>query len=298
MKTVKDIGEDRLIQRITQNAPLKDNVLVGPGDDCAVIKHRGAQEYSLLKTDSIIEGVHFLPSADPYSVGWKSVARVVSDFAAMGGIPDSVVIALALPQQTPLETVDALYKGIYACAKLYDFSVVGGETSAHEKMVITVSGIGRTPHFITRSGALPGDSIWVTGTLGGSIEGKHLHFSPRVEEAQWLKKHLNITAMMDLSDGLAKDLPRLALSSNKGFHIERSSIPCTEGSSYENAIADGEDYELLLTATALKHPQLSEFLSAWKKQFPSLLLTHIGEITPQSQVPLKGGWEHFSNDIV
>ena len=296
MKTVKDIGEDKLIQRITQNAPLRDNILVGPGDDCAVIKNTGTEEYSLLKTDSIIEGVHFLPSADPYWIGWKSVARVISDFAAMGGTPDSVVIALALPSHTTLEFVDSIYQGIYQCANTYNFSVVGGETSSNDKLIITVSGIGKTTDFITRSGAQSGDSIWVTGRLGGSITGKHLQFSPRVQEAQWLKKHLDITAMMDLSDGLAKDLPRLANASKIGFNIEPVNIPCTEGVNYENAISDGEDYELLFCASALNNSLAAELILEWEKQFPNLPLTKIGEITPQSQASLKGGWEHFSND--
>ena len=172
--TLGAMGEDALIQRITHSAPTLSNVHTGVGDDCAVL-HPNPSGFTLLKTDTIIENVHFLPSADPFWLGWKSVARVVSDFAAMGGKPDALMVAIAMPKSTATSYVDSLYQGIYHCAEKYQFSIVGGETSTANQTVITISGTGICPHEpISRYQAQLGDTIYVTGTLGGSIEGKHL----------------------------------------------------------------------------------------------------------------------------
>jgi len=124
--------------------------------------------------------------------------------------------------------------------------------------------------------------------LGGSINGKHLDFHPRLREATWLTKNFSLTAMMDLSDGLAKDLPRLAKASGCGFTIEKESVPCSEDVSLQEALGDGEDYELLFTCE-----QGSKLLEKWTECFPGLRLTRIGELTADQEDSLVGGWDHF-----
>jgi len=293
MSDLGTIGEDKLIALITAQSPLRDNVLIGPGDDCAVLKNANRDDYTLLKTDSIIEGVHYLPSADPYWVGWKAAARVVSDFAAMAGTPDAIVIALSLKKETAVSYVTDLYRGIHACAEAYAFSVVGGETSCSSQNMLTVSGTGKCTTPITRSAAQAGHALYLTGKIGGSIQGKHLTFTPRVDEAQWLVKHTTLSAMMDLSDGLAKDLPRLAKLSNVGYDVDLATLPLNDGCSIKNGISDGEDYELLLACACELTPQQ---LIQWSEAFPEVQLTKIGHCTTGSRTELTGGWEHFTTD--
>ena len=131
-----------------------------------------------------------------------------------------------------------------------------------------------------------GDGIYVTGRLGGSIHGKHLDFTPRLREAAWLVNNGWVTAMMDLSDGLAKDLPRLARMSGVGFELDRDSLPCSEGSTLAQAISDGEDYELLFTSG-------DDLKPAWGEKFPELEITRIGTLLEGVGDTIEGGWDHF-----
>lgn len=290
MSELNSIGEDQFIKEISANLVTQDNVLVAAGDDCAVLKN--GENFTLLKTDTIIENVHYLPSAAPFQVGWKAVARVVSDFAAMGGKPDSVVIALGLKKSTKVAYAKKIYEGMNACAEAYQFSIVGGETSSCECNIITVSGTGSCDSYVTRSGGQADDFIYVTGKLGGSIQGKHLTFNPRVREAEWIKDFLLPTAMMDLSDGLAKDLPRLADLSQTGFFVDFRNIPLNENQRIENGIGDGEDYELLFTSPIAF---VEDLKSEWEQTFPDLEITCIGKLTESTRTSLSGGWEHFTS---
>jgi len=294
--TLSNIGEDALIAEIRQQvAATSGNLKVGIGDDCAVLAKNDTHD-TLLKTDSIIEGVHFLPNADAYWVGWKAAARVVSDFAAMGGKAEALLVTIALRKDTPASFVESLYKGIHSCAERYQCSIAGGETSGLPDgcaNLISVAGTGtcQKDKAVLRSGAKLGDTIYVTGQLGGSIHGHHLTFTPRVAEAAWLLNHLQPNAMMDLSDGLAKDLPRLCEASGCGYTITLENIPANEGCNLQQAIGDGEDYELLFTSSA---PLSDELLNHWEKAFPNTPLTPIGTITETTPTPLTGGFEHFS----
>jgi len=300
MPMLHELGEDALVRKITSSLTKRDNVLVGPGDDCAVISRDEVYD-TLLKTDCIIEGVHYLPDADPYWVGWKAVARVVSDFAAMGGQPEALMVTIALTENTESDYIQSLYTGMQACADKYTFSIVGGETAQLPSMdsslksnhLLSISGTGKVAHekAILRSGAQVNDTIYVTGKLGGSITGHHLTFTPRVHEAAWLSDNISPTAMMDLSDGLAKDLPRLCTASACGFTIIEDKLPVNSGCTTQQAIADGEDYELLFTASEIP----SDMLEKWNTAFPETPLTMIGRITDSAEesATLTGGWEHF-----
>ena len=289
MKSVRQLGEDGLIARICRDLPKPAHVIVGPGDDCAVVG--AGEELTLLKADAVVAGVHFLHDEKSTRVGWKAVARVLSDFAAMGGEPGELLITLALAPEVSVDWVDGLYRGMSSCLEQHGGVIVGGETISLPQgapTMVSVAGKGRVAraNLVTRGGGRPGDGIYVTGRLGGSIHGKHLDFTPRLREAAWLVSNGGVTAMMDLSDGLAKDLPRLARMSGVGFELNRDSLPCSEGSTLAQAIGDGEDYELLLTSG-------DDLKPAWDKKFPELEITRIGTLLEGAGDSIEGGWDHF-----
>lgn len=301
MSRLVDIGENavvgRLIEQLGRACENDDQLVVGPGDDCAVVDLDQADRYQLLKTDSIVEGIHYLSETAASKVGWKAVARVISDFAAMGGMPSHLLITIAMPPQTPMSYLEQLYHGMQNCASLYGATICGGETSSvpdGAAAVISVAATGwvEKNRCVRRSGGKAGDLVMVTGSLGGSITGKHLSFSPRVNQARWLTDHFEINSMMDLSDGLGCDLPRLAASSQCGYLLNENNLPCNEGSSVDQALGDGEDYELLFTVSS----QIANSLRAsWAKQFPDLKLSVVGELTERSEevVVNEQGWQHF-----
>jgi len=295
---LSDIGEDALIQRLVRLVPLDPSPAAGPGDDCAVVDPGpGHSKLQLLKTDALVEHVHFLPEAAPRAVGWKACARVMSDFAAMGGQPERFLVTLALPPHTPVAWVENLYLGIGECLRHFGGVLAGGETSSvppSSAAVISIAATGSVlrHHLTLRSTAKPGHALLVTGTLGGSRHAKHLTFSPRLREAAWLVSHFKPAAMMDLSDGLARDLPRLAAASGCGFVVEPSALPLTAGCTVEQALGDGEDFEMLL---ALEDARVDELLAAWCDVFPELALTRIGRLVEAGAgETLAGGWEHFA----
>jgi len=301
-KRLTDIGEDGLIRMLTSGLVAGGRVLHGPGDDCAVLASADPGRVCLFKTDCVVEGVHYTPDTAPSLVGRKAIARGVSDIAAMAGRPESAVVTLVFPADRSTAYVRHLYAGLRRAATLWGIDIVGGETSSlpagASGAVVSVALLGSAAEgrYILRSGARPGDVVMVTGRLGGSIRGHHLKFEPRLEEAAWLAEHFPPTAMMDLSDGLAKDLPRMAEAGGVGFKIDPEAIPRKRGCSLEQALGDGEDYELLFTCPAADAGALS---AAWEKsKFSGLQITKIGNITRGKAIHLpfekSGGWEHFS----
>jgi thiamine-monophosphate kinase len=295
--TLRDIGEDALIERLVGLVPRDPQPAAGPGDDCAVIdpgpQHAALQ---LLKTDALVGQVHFLPDAPPRAVGWKAAARVVSDFAAMGGRPERFLVTLALPPETPLAWVEDLYRGIGDCLQSCTAVLAGGETTrvpTGSAPVISISACGRVlrAHLVLRSTARPGQTLLVTGSLGGSGAHKHLHFTPHLKESFWLVSNFKPTAMMDLSDGLARDLPRLARASGCGFELDEGCLPLTAGCGVREGLEDGEDYELLL---AIEPERVEALLKAWGVMFPNLALTRIGHLVEaETGGTLCGGWDPF-----
>ena len=292
-------SEEELLQLIRDRLPPPGrDVLTGIGDDCAVIR-RGAssQMLQLLKTDAIVEGVHYPRGTPPALVGWKALCRPLSDIAAMGGTPLHAMITVAAPSSWENSEWRALYRGIGRAAQKFGVSVVGGETvRSPGPAFLSVSLTGEVPatRLKLRSGAKPGDLICVTGKLGGSLRsGRHLRFHPRLSEGCWLAERRGITAMMDLSDGLGSDLPKLAAESSCSFRIVEDSIPRNRGCTSANALSDGEDYELLITISPQKWPDL---IRAWHKRFPSLSLTCIGAmgLPLESSTPLPSGYDHLA----
>lgn len=295
-QTLAQIGEDALVRRLTEGLPLAPEVLTGPGDDCAVVRPLSSGLLQLLKSDCLVEGVHFLRDTAPECVGWKAMARVVSDIASMAGSPLHALVTLVLPPSLTVSYVEDLYAGLRRCADQFGISIVGGETSRGSQIIISVSLTGsvKEDRCIRRDAAQPGDSIYVTGRLGGSLGGHHLDFIPRVAEAQWLAENLPVHAMMDLSDGLAKDLPRMAAASTLDFIVDVATLPLNEGCTSAQAWSDGEDYELLL---ALPNPLTPQQAARWHQTFPTVPLTRIGHFVPKGQGTLTkldgSGWDHF-----
>lgn len=292
--SIARLGEEALVARLIATLPLGADVIAGPGDDCAVVVLT-PDRWQLLKTDSIIESIHFSPGTDPRLVGKKAMNRALSDIAAMGGRPDHALVSLALDDSRSIHEVEGWYAGMNEAARFHGCSIVGGETSRlpGPGAVITVSMTGSvTPaNCVLRDGAKVGDGIWVTGRLGGSFaSGRHLSFSPRLRESQWLVRHARPTAMMDLSDGLGSDLPRLAAASRVGYDVDLGAILCHEGLAVDQAVSEGEDYELLFTLAPETETGLPE---AWARDFPDTPLTRIGIIVSQTKNPLPRAWEHF-----
>jgi thiamine-monophosphate kinase len=291
-----EVGEDRLLGQLLPHLPLGKTVVSGAGDDCAVIEILAGRNFLVLKTDCIVEGVHFLSGADPVDVGWKAMMRPLSDFAATSALPHFALITLIASNQTAVEWVRKLYRGIRRAAKQFDVSIVGGETSSSPGPIaisVSVAGFVERNRWMSRRGGKVGDDLFVTGQLGGAIERKHLQFVPRIVESRWLTKNFSIHAMMDLSDGLGVDLPRLARANKVGFKIEMENLPLTPGARIGDAISEGEDYELLF---AISPRQSKRLQRAWKRKFPKLALTRIGQLHQRSNIKrqtLPGGYIHF-----
>jgi len=216
MITVRDIGEFGLIRKlqkiIESNRPSRSSVVVGIGDDCAVLRSGDPGKLLLYTCDPVVEGVHYLAQTPPRQIGWKAMARNLSDIAAMGGLPRWAVVSIGLRPATPVKYVERIYDGLRAAAGKFGCQIVGGDI-AHVRreqfVVVALLGEVEKSKLTLRSGAKIGDSVLVTGTLGGSLHGKHLKFTPRVAEARWLAQNFPIHAMIDLSDGLYGDLRRL-----------------------------------------------------------------------------------------
>lgn len=285
-------NEDRLLSRLLKGFPHSSDVVVGPGDDCAVV--RIGTRTVLLKTDCVAEGVHFLRDEDPVRVGWKAMCRPLSDIAAMGGVPKQALITIFSPPDLGREYWVSFYRGLRRAARRFGVVVAGGELSSQRSgIAVSVALTGEAPggRYVTRSGGGAGDVLFVTGQLGGSISGHHLDFVPRLREGRWLAGRAS--AMMDLSDGLGSDLPRLAQASGCGFSVDAAALPLRRGSSVEGALTDGEDYELLC---AVPRQRAAGLLSRWRGNFPRTRLTPIGCLEEAGRFPAAwlGGWDHFS----
>lgn len=309
MSTFHELGEREVIRRLARLVPGRPDVRVGIGDDVAVVEHAGAHDL-LLTSDAVIEKVHFLPDAEPGRVGHKAVGRVLSDFAAMGGEPLWALVDLVAPPDTQVEWAEAVYCGAARLASRFNLAIIGGDTTGGSVRELHVFGVGRVPAgtAVLRSGARPGDVLYVTGFLGGSLAGRHLSFEPRVADGAWLREGRWATAMMDISDGLLVDLARLLERSGAGAELQAEQVPVSpearaakDGRSpLDHALGDGEDYELLFTVPADK---ATAFVSAWAARF-DLPCTAIGAIARENLVLLdqagkpivagQAGYEHFS----
>lgn len=286
-KTVSSVGEFELISKFTKALPEDPDVVLGVGDDCAVIR-KSWRTYTLYTTDMLIEDIHFKRAkAKPGQIGHKAMARNISDVAAMGGVPTFAVVSIAMPPKLQVSFAQSLYSGIKRCAENYGVTIVGGDVSKAAKIFISVALMGEVEKkwCVFRKGASVGDEVFVTGTLGGSIAGKHLKFTPRLDESEFLISNFPVTSMIDVSDGLTQDLGHILKASEVGALIHEKSIPVSPAATkrarknkkkaLKAALQEGEDFELLFTVPADKKDAL---LEKWKRDMKTKL-THIGTIT-------------------
>ncbi len=232
--------------------------LTGPGDDCATLR---PPKGSLLvqSVDQLVEGVHLLPTAAPSVMSRKLLRRSLSDLAAAGAKPWAVQWTVAAPTKKGGAWMRALTHAFLKEATAWDLPVIGGDlsTAPHVVLTCTVMGLSRKAP-VGRGGARRGDSIWVTGKLGGAGEsGRHRLPCPRLAEGRRLLEKYTPHAMMDLSDGLLADLPRILRASEVGATVHVESLPCHAKASRSSAVAEGEDYELLAVLSPLQARQAS-----------------------------------------
>jgi len=298
-------GELEFVERIRKRvaSPKAGGIALGIGDDCAIIRPRGAAEDLLVSTDLTIEDTHFgrdTHRAD--DVGWKALARGLSDLAAMGAEPRFCLLSLALPPWADRRWTDGFYRGFLRLAAREGAPLIGGDLARAEKAMCDVVVCGAAPRgrALRRDGARAGDAIYVSGALGGSELGlttrrgmawrRHLRPEPRLALGRFLRERLGATAAMDVSDGISLDLRRLCLASETAAEI--GPPPIFPGATLEQALHGGEDYELLFTIPPRR---------AVPPRFGDLPLTRIGRMRAgkPGAVMLDGaplpplGWDHL-----
>lgn len=278
------LGERALIARIRRGlADVAPAAPEGPGDDCAVLAAAPLAGKRLVTTDAVIHGRHFDDAVSAGEAGRKLVNRNLSDIAAMGGTPADAVLALFLGGDVAADWLDAFIAGIRDAARPVGLRIVGGDVARTERgffaASLTLTGYAGKP--LLRTGARSGDFVYVTGTLGGSLAGKHHAFTPRLAEGRFLAAHPAVRAGMDVTDGLAKDLPDL-LPPHTVALLDTGALPLSPAIAHaadrvRRALADGEDYELVVTADAAGADALE---AAFHAAFPGTPFTRIARITP------------------
>lgn len=285
-KAVSSLGEERLITAIrnwlgsaTPKSPF------GIGDDCAVVPSGAAAK--LLTVDPVVYGEHFDDQVPARGAGEKLFKRNLSDIAAMGGRPRAAVVALALDPRVKIAWLRDFYKGLADVARRYKVPIVGGDIATHSGGIIAtltlVGEAGPGARILTRTGAKRGDWIYVTGELGGSLPSRHHYrFEPRLAEGAWLARRPEVLSMMDVSDGLGKDLHALEPRGCVGA-LEPDSIPRRRGCELRAALCDGEDFELVFTVSQKADTQAFE--RAFRRLFPKTRLSRIGRFVTATRIP-------------
>lgn len=269
-------GEERLIRSIRRwLGSASPRAPFGIGDDCAVLPEvRGRQ---LITVDPVIFGRHFDATVPARAVGAKLLKRNLSDLAAMGGRPTAAVLALTLDARVNRAWLEAFYRGLAACARRYRVPIVGGDIAQADGVLaasLTLLGAAASNRVVTRTGARAGDWIFVTGRLGRSLAtGHHFRFVPRLAEGAWLAARAEVRAMMDVSDGLAKDLHALTPRGTAPALVP-ADLPRRAGADLRTALTDGEDYELVLAVA--RRADRTKLERAWRRAFPRTPLTCIG----------------------
>lgn len=327
MSKLKELGEFGFIDRIANKVAPGTGIAIGIGDDAAATT-QSLGSLTLTSTDMLIEGVHFdLSFCDPFTLGRKSIAVNLSDIAAMGGKPRYFLLSMAIPETFSVEFLDGFTNGVLAMANEFDVTLIGGDTcSSKAGFVISVTVIGeqRPDRIVRRSGAKPGDLIFVSGTLGDSALGlellrngvkqgfavtRHLDPTPRVREGLALAADKLPTSMLDVSDGLLSDLVHILDCSSVGARLDLDCIPLSatfmeihKNISKESAelfLSGGEDYELLFTA----HPENRQSIYSLFEKLDTPVSV-IGEISKSTDLTIssskgfkymsaKKGFNHF-----
>jgi thiamine-monophosphate kinase len=307
--SVSSLGETRLIASIRRwLAAVSPPSPRGIGDDCAVLPANPRRQ--LITTDPVIYGRHFDDTVPPRGVGAKLLKRNLSDLAAMGARPTAAVISLALDPRVKTRWLEQFYRGLAATARQFSVPIVGGDIAQSDGFLgafLTLCGEAAAPRVVLRTGARTGDWIYVTGTLGGSLLAHHWRFLPRLAEGEWLARRGEVRAMMDLSDGLAKDLPALTPPGAEPA-IDAKAVPVSAAARalarrsgqtpLAHALCDGEDYELVFAVAG--RADREAFERAWRRKFPGIRLSCIGRFVRAGKKPAGAadlaayhGYEHL-----
>ena len=276
------MGEFDFIAWLRQQTPPAPRVLAGPGDDCAVVETIPNRPW-LVTTDMMLEGSHFvLAEVGPRRVGHKAMAVNLSDIAAMGGRPVAAFVSVGLPRGNAETLAEELYLGMREVADGLETAIAGGDTNTWTGglvVSVTVMGEPGPQGPIQRRGAKPGDWLFVTGPLGGSILGKHLDFVPRVKEGLMLQEHAMLHAMIDISDGLSADVFHICEESGCGAVLFSNKLPISDAARtiadgkvpLEHALGDGEDFELAFAVDSADGERLLK-----TQPIPGITLSHVG----------------------
>lgn len=277
------MNELALIEKIRRLARPGDRIALGIGDDCAIYRPR-ADEELLFTTDQSIEGVHFLPDQSASIIGHNALARSLSDIAAMGGEPRFCLVSLAVPPASSAKFIDAFYRGLMALARRTKTVLAGGDLAHSDKVYCDVMVCGSTVRgkALRRSGARPGDLIYVSGRLGKPWGGR---IQPRLQLGRSLSGRA--TSCMDLSDGLSLDLHRLCLASGVAAIVDR--VPIVRGVTLDRALHGGEDYELLFTLPPRKSPPRGTTLIG------TIVKGRAGAVDFQGHALTPRGYDHFAD---
>ncbi|WP_437204828.1 thiamine-phosphate kinase [Planctomicrobium sp. SH664] len=299
--------EFSFIDWVREQAPLRDDVLLGIGDDAAVLDPAGRR--TVVTVDVITDQVDFdLQQTLPERIGRKALAVNLSDLAAMAAEPCAAFVGLVLPRSLSRSSLERIYAGMFELAREWNVAIAGGDTNSWDgplALSVTLLGWSERRKPLTRAGARPGDWIFVTGGLGGSLPSdRHLTFEPRIREAQLLASTYDLHALMDISDGLSSDLFHILNASQVGAELDGDAIPIHADVDRQlpqrerllHALNDGEDFELLFTVSAADGQRL---LNNSPLAIP---VTKIGVVTRGSaativvegeRLPLqRGGWSH------
>ena len=279
------INEDKFLETLFLRLPSDDALVVPPGDDCAALAINGNQ-LLLISVDQLSEDVHYFSHANenptcPKLAGRKLLARGISDIAAMGGVPKYALTAISTGPDYGKAWLNDFTEGVLRLAKEFGVTLIGGDLAAAGSNVASATVMGWVPpkNICLRSQTRAGDRVVVTGEFGASLlTEKHLRFNPRVQEGSWLAQNDYTRSMIDVSDGLLKDLSRLCQSSNLSAILNEDSVPCTIVDNCKiplaNALLDGEDYELLFSVTQSKCDQL---LNEWPFSVGLSIIGHFTE---------------------
>ncbi len=314
---VKEIGEFGLIDRITKKSKKKD-VLIGIGDDAAVVKTKKGLE--ILTTDCLVEGDHFKKDwFTPQQIGMKAIEINVSDVAAMGGIPKYVLVSLCLPEDIDVDFIEDMYKGMWKTCGKYNIEIIGGNMTHSKQIIISITLTGEVSkkNLLLRSGAKIGDYIFVSGPIGNGRAGLRV-FQENLEDfSQVKKKYLEprarldfalkiapyVNSMIDISDGLAPEIKHICDESKCGAIIYKEKIPINDDvkstaraldeDEYNYALFGGEDFELVYTVTKNNLKNVQGYI--------------VGEIVKGNEINLQDrgitkiikekGYDHFSNVV-